>query len=372
MRVCKRILIVFVCILVLIAGQAQDQHFSLVNDSPLNLNPALSGIFEFDYVNKHIRLAGNFRQQWRAVESAYLSVPTPFNSASASIDGMIKRVKDISPHYVGAGLIVNHDESGDLAFTTQNVRASLAYHQRLPSGTHFLSGGVAMGFSSRFVDLSNAYFDNQWNGLDFDPSLPTGESFPSTRFTYPDLSAGIAFHNYSRGRLSYQTGFSWFHILRPEQTFLNDPAAQLLKVKFVAHGIFQIPLNAGKNLLPVVYYQAQSKTQELQVLTFYKVDRSFDIEQSKDKNTIGYQLGLGFRIVGDQELNALAGDALIVAAKLRRNALVLAAAYDINLSTLDAASNNRGAFEIAILYYLDLYKKNRKRRERPMKAKCPD
>ena len=53
---------------------AQDIHFSQFNNSPLNLNPAQTGLFNGDW-----RFVGNLRNQWS-------SVPVPYRTFSLSTD----------------------------------------------------------------------------------------------------------------------------------------------------------------------------------------------------------------------------------------------------------------------------------------------
>ena len=65
-RWCKSLLVAAVLACCGLTGMAQDIHFSQFYFSPLNLNPAATGIFDGDY-----RIAGNHRQQWRSVTTPY-------------------------------------------------------------------------------------------------------------------------------------------------------------------------------------------------------------------------------------------------------------------------------------------------------------
>ena len=44
-------------------AQAQDFHYSLINNQPLVLNPALTGVFDFDFKGKDLRFSSLYRQQ---------------------------------------------------------------------------------------------------------------------------------------------------------------------------------------------------------------------------------------------------------------------------------------------------------------------
>ena len=72
---------------------SQDIHYSQFYNSPLNLNPANTGMFDGDF-----RFAANQRTQWR-------SVTVPFSTFSLSADAFQpKEWKNIS-----LGALMNHD-----------------------------------------------------------------------------------------------------------------------------------------------------------------------------------------------------------------------------------------------------------------------
>ncbi|MEY4904396.1 MAG: hypothetical protein RLZZ292_2211, partial [Bacteroidota bacterium] len=74
----KRIKLFTLCLALLgtIAANAQDIHFSQFYQSPLNLNPALTGV-----MNCNQRLTANFRNQWAAILRG-----NAYNTYSASYD----------------------------------------------------------------------------------------------------------------------------------------------------------------------------------------------------------------------------------------------------------------------------------------------
>ena len=53
----------------------QDIHFSQADLSPLNLNPALTGMFNSDY-----RIHANERTQWRSVTTPYKTFSSTFKT----------------------------------------------------------------------------------------------------------------------------------------------------------------------------------------------------------------------------------------------------------------------------------------------------
>src|ERR1700685_10777 len=65
----KTLVLTFFCIALLgITGKSQDPGFSQFFASPLTLNPALTGKF-----NGVLRIAGNYRNQWPAINNAFIT-----------------------------------------------------------------------------------------------------------------------------------------------------------------------------------------------------------------------------------------------------------------------------------------------------------
>src|SRR6266404_142116 len=85
----------------LLAGSAygQDPSFSQFFASPLNVNPALTGMINNDW-----RGIGNIRVQW--VDPA-----SPYNTATASLDGKIFQDKISESSIFGLGGMLMYDEA---------------------------------------------------------------------------------------------------------------------------------------------------------------------------------------------------------------------------------------------------------------------
>jgi len=105
--------------IVIVNGQlsfGQDIHFSQFNNSPLNLNPGLTGSFIGD-----IRLVANLRNQWS-------SVTTPYSTYGLTVDA--NTILN-TPFNVGIGFY--NDKAGDSDFSTLQISPSISY-------TIFVSG----------------------------------------------------------------------------------------------------------------------------------------------------------------------------------------------------------------------------------------
>src|ERR1700740_2835807 len=96
--------IVFFCLLVLGLrenGMCQDPAFSQFFASPLTLNPALTGKF-----NGVVRVAGNYRNQWPAINNAFIT-------STISVDGGILKNRLPETDVWGVGLMAMTDKTAN-------------------------------------------------------------------------------------------------------------------------------------------------------------------------------------------------------------------------------------------------------------------
>jgi type IX secretion system PorP/SprF family membrane protein len=156
---------------------AQDIHFSQINNTPLILNPSLTGNFDGD-----VRAVINAKQQWQ-------SITIPYQTLAASLDMSLFR-KKWKEDYMGAGLSFFTDKAGDASMGTTQVNASLSFNRGIDKKNNVLFG-IEGGWGQRSFDITKLTWDNQYNGSAFDPTLPSNE--PPTvnnNFSYIDFAAG--------------------------------------------------------------------------------------------------------------------------------------------------------------------------------------
>jgi type IX secretion system PorP/SprF family membrane protein len=357
--------LLIVSLFISVSLQGQDFHFSQFSHSPLNLNPALTGIYEFGYWGYDIRFAGNYRDQWRSIPSAYVSTPTPFKTNSFSTDVKIRSIRYLDRDFIGVGAVFYNDKSGDLDFTTRQFNLSLSYNKRLNyHGDKYLTLGFSGGYSKRSVDYTNAVFDNQWSGTSFDPSRATGESFPGMRYSYADYSAGIVFNSIPVLGLNYNAGFAIMHFNRPNQSFNSSSKSYsvVLYPTYVTHASARVPLRNGKSLFPSLLYLKQGPAGEFNLTNYFQL-------QPPTVDKLNYQLGIGYRVVGNYQ-HIARSDALIAAFKLIYNNINFTFSYDANTSSLRKATKTIGGFEISLIYYERLFK-HKKYKDIKQRPSCP-
>ncbi|MEI6487628.1 MAG: PorP/SprF family type IX secretion system membrane protein [Bacteroidota bacterium] len=317
----KAIRIFFILKGVMSLSFAQDIHFSQFNNSPLNLNPAQTGLFNGDW-----RFVGNMRNQWS-------SVPVPYRTFSLSTDTRWKN--EILQGIPAVGLLINTDKSGDSKLTTTNVLLPIDYIKKLnKDSTHFISLGIQPGMTTKSFNPSNLSFDNQYDGDAYNPALASGENFSSYRITYLDIGGGIAYLYKMNNRKMVNVGISLQHLTRPKQKFFSD-GTDRLDIKTAFSGMSEFPVSEQLDLVPSFIYQHQGKYNETMVGSFAKY-----ILTPVDGMTSAISLGAFYRLK----------DAFIIAATMDYRNFNVGMSYDINTSKLYAATNHRGGFEISVIY----------------------
>jgi type IX secretion system PorP/SprF family membrane protein len=300
---------------------AQDIHFSQFNASPINLNPALAGIFNGDY-----RFIGNQRSQW-------LSIPVPYKTYSFS--GDMKLPFKLLNNELGVGITLNKDKSGTSDFNTSQAELSLSYIKKLnPDSTQLLSVGIQSGLISKNFNTSKLTFDNQYNGDQYDPSISSIENFSTTKLNCFDLSFGINYLYKITSRSYLNAGTALFHLNKPKESFLGNSSIKLDK-KITQHIIYGFKANAVIDILPSVLFSKQGKFSELAL-------------GSSAKYLLQAQSGLGTALYFGTYYRLK--DAIILSSGMDYNNITLGISYDINVSKLRAATNNRGGFEISVIY----------------------
>jgi type IX secretion system PorP/SprF family membrane protein len=324
-----------------VPAQAQDIHFSQFYASPLNLNPALSGINEGTY-----RVAGIYRNQWR-------SISTPFQTYSASFDMRLLQDK-LKNDVFGVGGLFLGDKSGDGNLAMYSGAVSASFHKGLDKNhKHFLGLGVQLGYVQKSLQWQQLAFPNQHIGSNFDLNQSNGENISNPKVGYFDMSAGILHQSMIKEFLGIYTGFNVQHLTMPKESFLGEKVK--LQPRFVVHGGFRIRVNKSFYITPNYIYQYQNKAQEANVGT------GFEFHKPTKASNFVLSVGAWYRPTGN--------DAAIVSAGVEYYGIKLSAAYDVNVSTLKPASGNRGAFEIAVIY-TGLIKP--KQPVYPILVPCPD
>ncbi len=304
-------------------SNAQDIHWSQFNQNPIFQNPANAGDFKGD-----VRFVGNYRDQWR-------SVTVPFSTLALSVDSKLYTKKNI-----GYGISFFNDQVGDGAFRTIEIQGNVSYQHKLTQDSvHNLRIGLNLGMNHRQFNADQFYFDNQFNGVNYDPSLSTGEKLQTERKTNLSIGLGASYNYFINDRYSFTGGIGVFNLNQPNQGFFSKKIPREIRTTFFIRGIYK--LNSDLDLVPGFNLSLQGKYREF-------------IIGSSVKYTLINRLG---------EYRAIyAGlwwrnkDAAFITVGMDYQSWWVGMSYDFNFSKLVPASKARGGIEFSVRYILHRFK----------------
>lgn len=323
---------VLVCMAMHVRGQ--DIHFSQFYASPLTLNPSLTGFHEGSF-----RVAGIYRNQWR-------SVTAPYQTCGASFDMRLleSKIKDV----FGAGASIVYDKAGDGNLSLMGMMAAASYHKALgKGGRHFIGIGLQLGYVQRKLDANNLSFPSQYSNGTFDLSQPNGEQNLNDNLGYFDMNAGVLWSSKFGERFGVFAGGTVFHLIPPKESFLGGNSK--LHMRYLTHAGLNIKASEHFYITPNILFMYQNKARELNFGSALEY-------HFKDANNTIVSLGGWYRLE----------DAPVISASVEHRGIRAGMAYDVNTSPLEPASNNRGAFEISLIYIGKI-----KKVEAPVLVPCP-
>jgi type IX secretion system PorP/SprF family membrane protein len=321
--------------------KAQDPHLSQFYVAPLQLNPALTGVF-----NGNVRAGFLYRSQWGEVlrdEST-----NQFRTMTAAVDFRIP----IKKNAIGIGLEMMNDKAGDSNFGTTRVGLALNYMQKVDKyGRHYLALGLQADMIQRSFSLDNLRFGNQWNGISYDPTIiqdnPAYIATLNQQFIFFDASVGLLY--FMRGknkRTTAYAGFSAQHVNQPNQSFGTETAK--LATRYSIHSGVNFPIAKQFDLLPKFLLQFQGQNVE----TMFGSDIRY-IFDSRDPSGNAFRFGALYRMVGGLTVNnenGLNSESIALLTGINFHGLDIGVAYDINISQFTNGTFSRGGFEVALTY----------------------
>lgn len=310
--------------------RSQDIHFSQFYNSPLNLSPALTGIFNGDK-----RITGSLKDQWR-------TVPVPWFTFGASYEHKFIPKRSENYFFTG-GLQFNYDRQGLSRLNLSNFNLSLAYTRAI-NQSNLLTAGILLGYATRGFSLDQLTWDKQWNGDFLDPSLPTGEAFDAQRIHFLETALGLNYRWQKSKRTKLDLGAGLFHFIEPSIAFYNSDDQKLPR-RLSLYGVGSFKLIDLLDIQLHAMTQFQSDYRE----TVFGAIGKIHIDQNKGKE-FELHLGLGYRT----------SKSLIPTIAIQYRQLYVGFNYDIDISDFDTYTNNKGGPEFHIRYIITHVKPLRK------------
>jgi type IX secretion system PorP/SprF family membrane protein len=222
---------------------AQDPMYTHAFMSPVYLNPAATGMSDYDF-----RVSAIHRRQW-------FLVPSGLQYTTLSAD------KYIAEHGVGAGLLFNSAREGYI----RSVSGYGTLSKLVCFGSHQLSLGLQAGFFNRRVDYGNLWFSDQINneGIILGAPSQVTPAINNGRWRF-DYAAGFMWQHYN----GLMLGGAVHHINQPDESFTNAQESVLPRRLTVTS---RWPILLGEDMLfdddvyvvPGLIYSKQRKNETL-------------------------------------------------------------------------------------------------------------
>lgn len=294
----------------------QDYHLTQYDAAKIYLNPAMTGMFDGYY-----RVHANYRNQWSAVAA------NPFQTAAIAFDMPVKRY--------GWGAQVMNSRAGIGNFNELGITISGAYDLQCDKANiHHVSFGMAVGGIQKSVDMARLTWGNQYsmsiNG--FDTGVPSGENSALMERDYNMIINAGALYYYAKenSRINPFIGVSASNLNRPNESFFGYTSK--LPIHYIVHTGARVGITERLVLNPRLLYMRQTNAQEM-----------------------AYGI-LANIYLPDQDAYIIAGptfrnkDAAIFEVGLKMGQFTYRLSYDVNVSTLKPATNNRGGIEFSLIY----------------------
>ncbi|MBL4656780.1 MAG: PorP/SprF family type IX secretion system membrane protein [Flavobacteriales bacterium] len=314
---------------------AQDVHFSQFINTPLLINPALTGVFNGDD-----RAILNYRNQWSSVGNPYVTSMVSYDK------GFLKN--KWNSMYLGAGIAIFNDKAGVTEFGITQVNLSISSVVAL-NDHHTASAGLQGGFAQRGISNTDVNWASQFNGSAYDPSINAGETntINTAPFNYGDFAMGVTWSfsqkpsdMTSNDQIRLRAGAALFHVNKPKQQFHLDEVEQLYS-KLVVHSKVYLGINnTNVALIPSVLYLQQKSAREVILGGMIRYEL-----QEKSKYT-GLLKGMALYLGGHVRL----GDAFIPSVVMEISNYAIGFSYDVNVSGLTKATGGQGGYELSLSF----------------------
>lgn len=318
--------------------KSQDIHYSQFYNASILVNPALTGIFRGD-----VRVAANYRHQWHRF-------PVDYKTFSVGADLKFPTHVDKNGFFSG-GLIFHHDQAGISKLALNSVGINGAFTKQLSKNT-FVTLGAGLSANSRGFKTGGLTFDKQYDpqrGV-YQPGSPTGESFDNTSNFFPSLDAGInlRFQADEKSQLldlltkrsKLDIGLGFFHLNRPDQSFLQGPKSPLF-VRLSPYAMGALQVGSDVDLVGNFVGQLQGPYREF--LVYFGIKPYFNRQVPNKQAAL--QLGASYRFHDF-------GDAVNPTIELFYGGWQVGFSYDITISEAKTAVDGRGGPELSVRYML--------------------
>jgi len=303
-------------------SSAQDFHYTQFYNSPMNLNPALTGVFNGDH-----RFIGSLRQQWSKINEAWMTFGGSYDSKI-----MPKKSKN---SFIGWGLQFNYDQDGLSKLSLANLNLSGSYNHFL-NKNNILTAGLMLGYASRGFNPDALSWDEQWSGVQYVSSLNSGESYNMERVGIIETGVGLNYRWQKSSRTKVDLGAGFFHLNAPEANYYSNDDQNLPR-KLSLYGIGNLQLTQYIDLQLHIMNQNQGEYTE----TVFGGLAKFYLNQKKGR-TAQLHVGAGYRST----------ESVFPTIAVQWGNVYVGANYDVDLSPFNTLTSKRGGPEVHVRYII--------------------
>lgn len=340
--------IIFSLMLFALSASAQDPQFIQFYNSPLQLNPALTGVHPGKW-----RAILNYREQWHNILGA-----NPYRMMSATFEAKTQVGRG---DYFAYGITALRDQAGKSGYTRTNGDLSFSYMKGLGGSRYrgfdqFLIAGGQVGFGQHSLDPEKLWFSDEWDvQAESINQGTTSEVISSTSDLYMNVNAGLLWYAVFDDNQSLYVGGALHHVNAPKVSFIANNGEEEIGMKWVAQMGGEIPFSNNLSILPAVVAIGQEEN----FLAMYGANFRLT---NRDWKEIALRAGAWGHLVKDFN-GGMATPAVTFTAILEMERWNLGVSYDVAANQLSPPTNGRGAFELSLIYYQPA--------SRRFKVECP-
>lgn len=327
----NRLIFVIIFSGILVNCYSQDQMFSQINQSPMLVNPASTGL-----IDGWERISLQHRNQWVGSNGKY-------NNSIVSFDFNLLKSESGTGAYIGLGGFFLRDVAGDGQIGRQSGALSLSSIIPLGRNGHSIAAGLQGGFGSTTLNQSGLVFESQWNGSAYDPTVLSGEQL-TNHYSFADVSAGVLYQFdggstsfFGNSDVKFQIGASVYHFNRPRINFAAG-GNSILNRKFVFHTLFWKDI-ANSDLQ--IELDAAQFIQGKQTSTYFGGMLKYKLSEGGNYLGGSSQIGLG--------LHMRTFDAMVPSVMLKLKGFRFEMSYDATISKL-RKTPGAGSLELSLSY----------------------
>jgi type IX secretion system PorP/SprF family membrane protein len=311
--------------------KAQDIHFSQFNTTSSITNPASTAI------NKPFQTYANYRNQWKSIAS-------PFVTYSFACDFAVNKTRGQKGNWAW-GLSAFQDKLNEFQLRSFQSNLNIAYHININEHSVF-GAGVQGSFIQRSVNATQLKWGNQFDGLNYNSSLSSGESPLVSSISRFDGGIGLSYysekgkHNQYANKEQYiEGGLSINHLVKPAYSFLNT--SESLYMKSILFGKFYFkPEESALGIGPSFIYMRQGPMQNIMLGTMFSYIAQEASQRTGYVKSTVISIGPYYRVK----------DALVICAQLDHANYSFGLSYDVNLSSFTKSTYSRGGIELTFKY----------------------